>query len=187
MNSFLRQIRLDRSIARPLVMTAMWLTAAGFFGMAYFLSGRRVRVDEAIIFTVAFAGAAAVSAVIALAVGARGRWALEAAVPMVLLMATPIGIAWILSWLAPTLSWNVQALNFFPYRGNVSAAVLGIARQTIPTGAVLGTALGTFVGLMILLARAGLNSLDGSWWGCSFPVLSVSCTSSHSTGSSTSS
>ena len=51
------------------------------------------------------------------------------------------------------MSWNVQALNFFPYRGNVSTAVLGIARQTIPTGAILGTGIGTFVGLMILLAR----------------------------------
>lgn len=112
MNRFVGRIQLIRFLARPLAMAAMWLTATGFFGMAYFLSGRRVRVDEAIIFTVAFANAAAVSAVIALAIGARRRWAVEATLPMAVLMVTPVGIAWALSWLAPTLSWNLQAVNF---------------------------------------------------------------------------
>ena len=131
----------------------MWLTTTIFFGTAYFLSGRRVSVEESIIFTVAFANAAAVSAVTALTVGAKRRWALEAALPMALSIATPVGLAWALPWLAPTLSWNLQTVNFPPYRGQLPTAVLGIARQTIPTGAVLGACTGTIAGLVILLAR----------------------------------
>jgi hypothetical protein len=153
MNRFVGMKQLRRLLARSLVMAAVWLTATAFFGLAYFLSGRRIRVEEAIIFTVAFAGAAAFSALIALAIGAKGRWALEAGVPMVLLMATPVGIAWVLSWLAPTWSWNFRTLDFFPYRGHFSTAVLGIARQTIPTGAVLGAGIGSIVGLLTLLSR----------------------------------
>ena len=133
-------------------MTAMWLTATAFFGMAYFLSGRRVRVEEAIIFTVAFANAAAFSAVIALAIGAKTRWALEAALPMAVLMVTPLGMVWALSRLARTLSWNLQTDNFFPYHGDFPTVVLGIARQTIPTGVILSAGIGTTVGLLILLA-----------------------------------
>ena len=57
--------RAIRSLARPLTMVAIWMTATAFFGLAYFLSGRRVRVEEAIVFTVAFAGAAAVLLAIA--------------------------------------------------------------------------------------------------------------------------
>ncbi len=134
-------------------MAAIWLTATGFFGMAYFLSGRRVRIEETVIFTVAFANAAAVSAVIALAIGARRRWALEAALPIAVLMVTPVGVAWALSWLAPTLSWNLPTMDFYPDRGQFPAALLGIVRQTIPSGAILGTVIGTVVGLMILLGR----------------------------------
>ncbi len=154
MNRFVGNIRLVRLLARPLAMAAIWLTATGFFGMAYFLSGRRVRVEEAIIFTVAFANAAAVSAVIALAVGAKRRWALEAALPMAILMATPVGVAGVLIWLAPTMSGSLKRLDYFPhYGGHIPTAVLGIARQTIPTGVILGAGIGAFVGLLILLAR----------------------------------
>jgi hypothetical protein len=108
-----------RWLARPLAMTAMWLTATGFFGMAYFLSGRSIRVEEAIIFAVAFGTAAAVSAVIALAIGAKRRWAIEAAVPIAILMAAPVGTAGALTWLAPTMSKNLQAAGYFSqYRGS---------------------------------------------------------------------
>jgi hypothetical protein len=153
MNRLVGRTQFVRLLARALTMAAMWLTATTFFGMAYFLSGKRVTVEEAIIFTAAFANAAAFSAVTALTVGAKIRWALEAALPMALLIATPVGLAWAVPWLAPTLSWNLQTANFFPYRGQWPTAVLGIARQTIPAGAILSTCMGTIAGLVIRLGR----------------------------------
>jgi hypothetical protein len=153
MNRLWGKIRLIRPLARPLVMAGMWLTATAFFGMAYFVSGKRVRVEEAIFFTVAFANAATVSAVIALAIGAKRRWALEAALPMAALMFGPVAIAWAFSWLAPGTSWNLQTVDFFPYGRHVPTVVLGVARQTIPTGAIVGASFGFLVGLSILLVR----------------------------------
>ena len=154
MNRFVGMKQFVQLLARPLAMVAMWMTATGFFGVAYFLSGRRVRVEEAIVFTVAFAGSAAVSAVIALAIGTKRRWALEAALPMAILVATPVGIAGALSWLAPTLNGNLPRIDYFPdYRGHLPTAVLGIVRQTIPTGVILGAGIGAIAGLSILVAR----------------------------------
>jgi hypothetical protein len=159
MKPFVGGIRAIRSLARPLAMVAIWMTATAFFGLAYFLSGRRVRVEEAIVFTIAFAGAAAVSAVIALAIGSKRRWALEAALPMVILIAAPVGIAGALTWLAPTIG-SLNAVDYFPavdylpqYGGRIPAAVLGVARQTIPTGVILGAGIGAIAGVSILLAR----------------------------------
>ena len=77
MQRFVGITRVVRLLIRPLAMVAIWLTATAFFGLAYFVSGRRVRLEEAIIFTVAFASAAAASAAIALLIGARRRWAVE--------------------------------------------------------------------------------------------------------------
>jgi hypothetical protein len=150
-----------RLLARPLAVVAIWLTATAFFGLAYYLSGRRVRVEDAIIFTVAFANASAVSGVIALAIGARKRWALEAALPMMIFIATPVCTASVLNWLAPTLSANLGGVDYLPakYRGHLPTAVLGIARMTIPTGVILGVGLGFTVGALILLARSRLRLL----------------------------
>jgi hypothetical protein len=153
MNRFVGMKQFVRLLARPLAVVAMWMTAAGFFGIAYFLSGRRVRVEEAIVFTVAFAGAAAVSAVIALAIGTKRRWALEAALPMVILMAAPVGMADALTLLAPRIG-NLKRIDYFPqYGGRIPTAVLEVARQTIPTGVILGAGIGAIAGLSILLAR----------------------------------
>ena len=94
------------------------------------------------------------SSVIALVVGARKRWALEAALPMAILMAAPVGMAGALTWLAPTMGGSLRRLTISPhYRGHIPTAVLGIARQTIPTGVILGAGFGAIVGLSILLAR----------------------------------
>ena len=154
MSRFVGMNQLVRSLASPLAMVAMWLTATAFFGLAYFLTGRRVRIEEAIIFAVAFACAAAVSAAIALVVGAKRRWALEAALPMTILMTAPVGVAVALDELAAALSWKLPRVDYFPdYAGQIPTAVLGIARQTIPTGAILGTGVGAIVGLSVSLAR----------------------------------
>jgi hypothetical protein len=160
MNRLVGGLWIIRLLARPLAMVAIWLTATAFFGLAYFLSGRRVRVEDAIIFTVAFANASAVSGVIALAIGSRKRWALEAALPMMIVMATPVCAASALNWLAPTLSANLGGVDYLPeYRGHVPTAVLGIARMTIPMGVILGVGLGFTVGALILLARSRLRLL----------------------------
>jgi hypothetical protein len=154
MNRFVGMKQFVRLLVRPLAMATIWLTAIAFFGTAYFLSGRRVRVEEAVIFTVAFGNASAVSAVIAMTVGACRRWAVEAALPMAILVAAPVGIAGALSWLAPTLSGNLPRVDYFPnYRGHIPTAVLGIARQTFPTGAILGASVGAILGLSTFLAR----------------------------------
>jgi hypothetical protein len=143
-----------RSLARPLAMVAIWLAATTFFGLAYFVSGTRVRLDDAIIFAVAFAGAAAASAAIALLVGARRRWALEAALPMAILMTAPVSLAGAIVWLAPTLCGSLPTTEYFPYyRGNVPMAILGIARLTIPTGVLLGAGFGLVIGLSIVVVR----------------------------------
>jgi hypothetical protein len=154
MNSLPGSVRLIRSLARQLAMVTIWLTATGFFGMAFFRSGgRRARVEEAVIFAVAFAGAAAVSAVITLAMGGKRHWAVVAALPMAIVLATPVGIASVLSGLAPAVGWKLRRLSYFPLGGGeVSTVILGIARQTIPTGAILGVVIGTLAGLLTLLA-----------------------------------
>jgi hypothetical protein len=158
MNCLVGGLWIIRLLARPLGMAVIWLTATAFFGLAYFLSGRRVRVEDAIIFTVAFANASAVSGGIALAVGSRKRWALEAALPMMILITMPVCTASALNWLAPTLSANLGGVDYLPeYRGHVPTAVLGIARVTIPTGVILGVGLGFTLGVLILLARARLG------------------------------
>lgn len=154
MQHFAGNIRVVRLLARPLAMVAIWLTATAFFGLAYFVSGRHVSLEEAIIFTVAFAIASAASAAIALFVGARRRWAIEAALPMVILVTAPVCVAGALAWLAPTLSGSLQSIEYFPnYRGDVPAAVLGIARQTSPTGVLLGAGFGAVIGLSIIVVR----------------------------------
>jgi hypothetical protein len=154
MQHFVGKIRVFRSLARPLAMLAIWLTATAFFGLAYFLSGRRVSLEEAIIFTVAFAIATAAAAAIALLVGGRRRWAIEAALPMASLVTVPVCLAGALIWLAPTLSGSLSTTEYFPhYRGHVPSAVLGIARQTIPTGVLLGAVFGSMIGLSIIVVR----------------------------------
>jgi hypothetical protein len=154
MNQLRERIGPVWSLTRPLAMTAMWLTATGFFGIAYLLSGRSVRVEEAIIFTVAFGTATAASSVIALAVGGKRRWALDAAVPMAILMIASVGAAGGVFWLAPTMSGSLQTIHYFQdYRGNIPAAVLGVSMHTMPTGAILGAGIGVISGLLILLGR----------------------------------
>jgi hypothetical protein len=141
-------------LVRPLAITAMWLTASVFFVLAYFLSGRSARVEEAIIFAVAFGTAAAVSAVIALAVGGKRRWALDAALPMAILIAAAVSTAGVLTWLASTVSASPRTINYLPvYWGSIAAVVLGVSLQTIPTGAILGAGIGVISGLSIVLGR----------------------------------
>jgi hypothetical protein len=154
MQRFVRNSRVIRLFARPLAMLAIWLTATAFFGLAYFVSGRWVRLEEAVIFTVAFATGAAASAAIALFVGARRRWAIEAALPMAIVVAAPVCLAGALTWLAPTLTGSLPRIEQFPHYGHqVPTIIPGIARQTIPTAVLLGAGFGAVIGLSIIVAR----------------------------------
>ncbi len=148
-------LRFLRILARPTAMVALWLIATGFFVIAYaFSGGRRPRLDEEITFTAAFAVTSAVSALTALAVGGRKRWAIEAALPMAILLAMPVGIAGLLSWLAPMMGWPTIRVSFFPrYRGEIVTAVWETARLTYPSGAILGAGVGAVAGVLLLLAQ----------------------------------
>jgi hypothetical protein len=155
MNLYLRMLRLLRMLARPIAIVALWLTATGFFGTAYLLgAGRRPRLDDEIVFTASFAVASAVSAAIALAVGGRRRWAVEAALPMAILVAMPVAVAGVLSWLAPAMGWTLMRISGFPRsRGHLPTAVWETAKLTFPSGAILGAAVGAVAGVLLLLAR----------------------------------
>ena len=73
---------------------------------------------------------------------------------MAIVLATPVAIAYVLSGLAPAMGWKLRTVSYFPMvHGEVPAAIMGIAKQTIPTGAILGVVIGTVVGLWTLLAR----------------------------------
>jgi hypothetical protein len=74
---------------------------------------------------------------------------------MAILIATPVALAAALTWLAPTRGASLLTVDYLPaYRGHIPTAVLGIARQTIPTGAMLGVSTGALAGLLIFLARS---------------------------------
>ena len=73
---------------------------------------------------------------------------------MAILLTAPVCLAGALTWLAPTLSGSLRAIEYFPnYGGHVPTAVLGIARQTIPTGVLLGAGFGVTIGLSIIAVR----------------------------------
>jgi hypothetical protein len=144
-----------RMLVRPAAIVALWLIAIGFFGTAYQLAaGRRPRLDDEVTFTAAFAVASAVSAAIALAVGGRRRWAIEAAIPMAILLAMPVAVACVLSWLAPVMGWPLMTVSGFPrYRGVITAAVWETAKLTFPSGVILGALTGAVAGVLLVLAR----------------------------------
>jgi hypothetical protein len=144
-----------RVLVRPAAIVALWLIAIGFFGTAYQLAaGRRPRLDDEITFTAAFAVASAVSAAVALAVGGRRRWAIEAAIPMAILLAMPVVAACVLSWLAPAMGWTLVRVSGFPrYRGDITAAVWETAKLTFPSGVILGALAGAAAGVLLVLAR----------------------------------
>jgi hypothetical protein len=135
-------------------MVAVWLTATGFFGIAYYLSGgKRSRVEDAFTFTAALAVAAAMSAVITLVVQCKIRWATEAAVPITITLAVPVFVAWAASHLMPVVGWAPKVSYLSRFSGQPATAILETAKQTVLTGVILGVAIGLIAGLLILLAR----------------------------------
>lgn len=148
-------LRLLGVLFRPTAILGIWLIATGFFGFVYQTTGgRRPRLDEEIAFIVAFAIASAVSTLAALAIGGKRRWALDAFVPMLILIGGPIAVAAVLPWLASQLGWTLPRIVYFPRaRGQVSAVIWEIAKLTYPSGAILGAAAGATGGLLLLMTR----------------------------------
>jgi hypothetical protein len=145
-----------RFFARPLAIVSIWLIAVGFFGTAYIVAGKRqTRSFEILDFTAAFAVEAAISAVIALILGGKKRWAVEATLSMLILMLTPIGGAYALFWLAPTPGQYLPGTSvpdFLSLRRELTESAFEIAKLTIPTATVLGIMIGAVAGLLLVLA-----------------------------------
>lgn len=153
--------RYRRFLARPLAIVSVWLIAVAFFGTAYIVAVKRRTSSfmsptiEVLDFTGAFAVAAALSAVIALILGGRKRWAVEATLSMPVPIVAPIGGAYALFWLAPTLGQyllGIGARDFLSFRRGLPQLALEIAKLTIPTGTVLGLMIGAIAGLLLVLA-----------------------------------
>ncbi len=102
-NPFSGFARRLRWLARPLAIVSIWLITVGFFGTAYIVgTGRRpLRSMEVPVFISAFAVSAIIAAVMALFLGGKKRWAVEAALSIAVLIATPIGAAYAMLWLTP--------------------------------------------------------------------------------------
>src|SRR5208337_1555955 len=140
-----------RWLARPLAIVSIWLIAVGFFATAYIVgTGRRMPKSlEVPDFISAFAVSAVISAVVALFLGGKKRWALEAALPVVILIVTPIGGAFALFWLAPAFGQYLLGMNprdFLSFRRELLASALEIAAVAVPSGVLLGITVGVIAG-----------------------------------------
>lgn len=148
--------RTVRFFARSPAIVSSWLIAVGFFGIAYLMGGkRRPSTFEILDFTGAFAVASALAAVIALVVVGRRRWAVEVALPILILITAPIVASYVLLWLVPTLSQNLLQMtpgDFLSYRQAHLSDALRIAELTVPTGAILGIVVGAIAGVLLILA-----------------------------------
>ncbi len=137
-------------------MVSIWLIALGFFATAYIGTGRRqYRTFEILDFTGAFAIAAATSAVLALILGGKKRWAIEAALPILILIVTPISGAYVLFWMVPTQGQFLLSMSlrdFLSFRRQLLDSAREIAHLTVPTGAILGIMIGGIAGFLLLLA-----------------------------------
>lgn len=146
-----------RWLARPLAIVSIWLIAAGFFGTAYVIgTGRRLpRQMEVPNFIGAFAVSAIVSAVVALFLGGRRRWAVEAVLSISILIVTPIASAYAMFWLVPTFGQSLLGMmprDFLSYRRDMQESAREIAGFAVPAGTVLGILVGTIAGLVLVLA-----------------------------------
>ena len=137
---------------------SIWLIAVGFFGTAYIIgTGRRqLRSMEVSDFVSAFAVSAIVSAVVALFLGGRKRWAVEAVLSISILIVTPVAAAYALFWLAPTMGQyllEMKPRGFLSYRRDILGSAREIAGFAVPAGTVLGILVGAIAGLLLVLAR----------------------------------
>ena len=96
--------------------------------------------------------AAVLSAIIALILGGKKRWAMEVTLPVLILVGIPVGGASLVFWIAPTLvqgRLGMRPQSLVAFRQDL----LEFAWLTVPSGAVLGVVVGGMTGLVLLLAH----------------------------------
>lgn len=139
--------QLLRSVGRGLAVVTIWLVALGIASGGFFPGPRQGRL-EVIAFGLSFALASAVAGVATLAVGGRGRLAIEAAVAIVATVLVAMGVVWLAPFTTQRLArLGSQELLF--YRRKAVAFV----RDWFPTGPILGLVIGTLAGLLMRLGR----------------------------------
>ena len=146
-----------RWLARPLAIVSIWLIAVGFFGTAYIVgTGKRLPSSrEVSVFISAFAVSATIAAVMALFLGGKKRWAVEAALSIAVLIAAPIGAAYAALWLTPAFGQYLLGMKprgFLSYRRDILESAMKIAGFAVPAGIVLGILVGAIAGVLLVLA-----------------------------------
>ena len=146
--------RLLRSVGRGLAVVAVWAVALGI-GVGGFFTGSRPGQYEAIAFGLAFALASAVAGGTTLAMGGRGRLAIEGAAAIVATVLIAAGAVAGLLWLDPFTAQRLAGIGsqeLIAYRGQLVTIVRDFGRPRFPTGPILGLAVGTIGGLLMRLA-----------------------------------
>jgi hypothetical protein len=134
---------------------ATWLTALAI-GMAGFFTGSRPGLYEVIAFGLAFGVASAVAGVAALAVGGRGRLAIEAALAIITSVLLVASVVVTMLWLLPVTTqyaFGIGSQEIRFYRLQLVAIVRDFARPRFPTALALGLAAGSVAGFLVRLGR----------------------------------
>jgi hypothetical protein len=154
LGSFLRAAaRLVETCKGAMASLVLWLSGVWFFGMAYCMTGgRTVGDDEVVAFMSAFAWAAALAPVTALAVAGRTRWALVAMAGFAIFALTMAGLSFALPWPVPSLGRPGSGAASFPSTP-LWRSIGRVAEAAIVAGVFMGVGLGLVAGLLILLAR----------------------------------
>jgi hypothetical protein len=153
---FAAMARCSRFLARQLVIVSTWLIAVGFFSVACFTSGNRQSwLDwDLVVFTTAFAIAAAFSASMTQLLAGKKRWSFEILLTIGILIAVSVAGVCIALWLAPTLGQGlpgVGASQLLAFQRNLLASPRMFIWQTVPTAVGLGVVIGSIAGLFLLM------------------------------------
>ena len=183
MKHFVGNLRVVRLLARPLAMLAIWLDGHGVL-RARLLLVRQVgqaRGGDHFHGRVCHCGRGLVCD--CFIVGARKRWAIEAALPMAILMAAPVCLAGALTWLAPTLSGSLPRIEYFPhYRRPSSHGHSGNCQADNSYRSIHGCWVwGRHRALDHCGSPSVATAVGGLWRGCSSHVSSVPPTLAHLT------
>jgi hypothetical protein len=140
---------------RSAAIAAAWVMAVGI-GVAGFSAGSQPRFGEVVTFGFEFAIACVFAAVVALAVGGRRRWAMEASLAIAAWMILAAVVVVSLLWLVPWTTWRFTGMGsqeFLLYRRMVGGIATDLLRTWGRIGSGLGLVTGVVAGLLMRLAR----------------------------------
>jgi hypothetical protein len=172
--------RAIRAVGRSAAIATAWVMAVGI-GVAGFSAGTPPWLGEVVAFSFEFAIASAVGAVVALAVGGRRRWAMEAMLAIAACLILVGVVAGMLLWLAPWTTWRFTGLGsqeFLLYRGMAERIATDLIRTRGRLGAGLGLVAGVVAGLLMRLARRRPGLASGLASGLLLGIGSVSAIAS---------